>query len=191
MAATLSVRNESPFAGSAGQVVTLVPPAGVTPVAAAGPGECTVATTVVCPVPALAGGATVRIVVVLRGDAPGAATVTAILSPDDGPANDAASTGLTVVAPASTPAVALAPSSTATVVERCRVPRTRGQTLGVARLLLRAAGCTPSRVTRPKARRGRKLGRLAVASTNPAAGQVRPRGTRVALRLREIRSSRR
>ncbi len=66
---------------------------------------------------------------------------------------------------------------------RCRVPRLRGKSLAVARRALRAAGCSPGKVSKPKGAKGK----LVVRSSSPGAGSIRPAGAKVSLRLRKGR----
>ncbi len=86
------------------------------------------------------------------------------------PLQEAAPTG---VIPAATPAPLVIPS--------CKVPKLAGKTLAKAKKALQAAGCKLGKVTRPKAKKGRKLPALVVKSSNPAAGS-RTAGS-VALKL--------
>ncbi len=55
-------------------------------------------------------------------------------------------------------------------VPTCKVPKLTGKTLGQATAALGAAHCSLGKVTKPKARKGKKLGPLAVKSSNPTAG---------------------
>lgn len=66
---------------------------------------------------------------------------------------------------------------------RCIVPKLAGKTLGRAKAALRAAHCKVGKVHKPKRRQGRKLGRLVVKSSNPAAGTNLAAGSAVDLRL--------
>jgi hypothetical protein len=52
----------------------------------------------------------------------------------------------------------------------CRVPKLAGKTLARAKSALKAAGCGVGKVTKPKAKKGKKLGPLVVKTSNPAAG---------------------
>jgi hypothetical protein len=77
----------------------------------------------------------------------------------------------------------------ATPAPVCLVPKLTHKTLAQARTLLLRAGCTLGKVTRPKVRRGHKLGALAVAGQSPAAGRSVARGTEVALHLAQVKAS--
>jgi thermitase len=52
----------------------------------------------------------------------------------------------------------------------CTVPKLAGKTQSQATSALAAAGCTLGKVTKPKAKKGHKLGKLVVKSSTPAAG---------------------
>ncbi len=54
----------------------------------------------------------------------------------------------------------------------CKVPKLAGETLGQATAALKAAHCTLGKVKKPKAKKGHRLGPLAVKSTNPAPGSL-------------------
>jgi len=58
----------------------------------------------------------------------------------------------------------------------CQVPKLAGETLGQASAALKAAHCTLGKVKKPKAKKGHKLGPLAVKSTNPAPGSLSSSG---------------
>jgi subtilisin family serine protease len=58
----------------------------------------------------------------------------------------------------------------------CKVPKLTGKTLSQATAALGAAHCSLGKVTKPKARKGTKLGPLIVKSANPAEGSVPPSG---------------
>jgi hypothetical protein len=62
----------------------------------------------------------------------------------------------------------------------CKVPKLRGLSLGKARSALGRAYCKLGKVSKPK---GKKLGPLVVKSSSPAAGALRPEGTKVNLKL--------
>jgi subtilisin family serine protease len=64
----------------------------------------------------------------------------------------------------------------------CKVPKLAGKTLAQAQAALGGAGCRVGRVTRPKARPGRKSPALVVRSSSPAAGATAP-GAVVSLTL--------
>lgn len=68
-------------------------------------------------------------------------------------------------------------------VVACVVPKLVGKTLGQARTALKAAKCALGKVTRPKAKKGKKLGPLVVKSTSPGAGRKLAAGGKVNLRL--------
>jgi hypothetical protein len=65
----------------------------------------------------------------------------------------------------------------------CIVPKLAGKTLARAKVALKAADCAVGEVTKPKARKGRKLGPLVVKSSKPSAGKVLKVGSKVDLRL--------
>jgi hypothetical protein len=67
----------------------------------------------------------------------------------------------------------------------CVVPKLKGKSLKQARSALSAAHCALGRVSRPKARKGHKLGPLVVKSFSPAAGTTLPAGGKVDLRLKK------
>jgi subtilisin family serine protease len=52
----------------------------------------------------------------------------------------------------------------------CKVPKLAGKTLGQATAAIRAAHCSLGKVTKPKAKKGHRLGALVVKSSNPAPG---------------------
>jgi hypothetical protein len=66
---------------------------------------------------------------------------------------------------------------------KCRVPQLKGKSLRSAKTALGRAHCKLGRVTKPRPRRGHRLGPLVVARQSPKAGSVRTKGTKVALRL--------
>lgn len=123
-----------------------------------------------------------------------AVTVTAETSPDVAPP-------VVVDPPVTVPPVVLAPpvvtlppvlvpqAPTPPAAKRCRVPTLKGRTLSAARSRLRRAHCALGKVTTPKRRtvRGKrvKLRPLVVARQSVRAGQLRKRGTRIAVRMRE------
>jgi beta-lactam-binding protein with PASTA domain len=72
----------------------------------------------------------------------------------------------------------------------CIVPTLQGKSLKKARSALEAAHCALGRVTRPKARAGRKPGPLVVRSSNPGPGATLPAGAKVDLRLGKPRRRR-
>ncbi len=67
---------------------------------------------------------------------------------------------------------------------RCVVPRLRGLSLSRARRALSAAHCRLGRVTRPRARRGRRLPPLVVRSSRPGTGAVLAENASVAVTLK-------
>lgn len=67
--------------------------------------------------------------------------------------------------------------------EQCRVPRLAGKSLRGARSALTASHCLLGRVSRPKPRKGRKLGPLVVRRSLPGAGSALPMGSKVDLKL--------
>ncbi len=66
---------------------------------------------------------------------------------------------------------------------KCHVPRLKNLPLGRAKRALRKAHCGIGRITKPHHRKGKRLGPLVVKSSRPGAGAVRPKGTKVSLRL--------
>ncbi len=58
----------------------------------------------------------------------------------------------------------------------CKVPNLIGTSLGQAKTKLTAAHCRLGKVTKPKARKGHKLGALVVKSSNPAPGSLTSSG---------------
>jgi hypothetical protein len=65
----------------------------------------------------------------------------------------------------------------------CIVPELAGKTLSRAKAALKAAGCAVGKVTKPKARTGKKLGPLIVKSSKPSAGKTLEVGSEVNLKL--------
>ena len=65
------------------------------------------------------------------------------------------------------------------------MPKLKGKTLSQATTALRKANCALGNVTKPKKPKHRKLRKLIVSRSNPGAGSVRARGTKVALTLVE------
>lgn len=65
----------------------------------------------------------------------------------------------------------------------CIVPKLSGRTVGRARAALRAAHCSVGIVSKPKPRKGKRLGRLVVKSSTPPAGTTLTAGSTVDLRL--------
>ncbi|HEV7773614.1 MAG TPA: S8 family serine peptidase [Conexibacter sp.] len=80
-------------------------------------------------------------------------------------------------------------ATTATVV--CVVPRLAGLSLAKAKAALTAAHCALGRVTKPRARRGRRLPALVVKSSSPAIGSRGAAGTKVALTMKAKPAARR
>jgi beta-lactam-binding protein with PASTA domain len=68
-------------------------------------------------------------------------------------------------------------------VEGCIVPKLKGKTPGQAKSAIKAAHCTLGKVTKPKAKKGKKLGPLVVKSSKPGAGTVLAEGSKVNLKL--------
>lgn len=66
---------------------------------------------------------------------------------------------------------------------QCVVSKVKGLSLSQAKSALTKAHCKVGKVTKPKARKGKKLGPLVVKSSSPAAGAVRADGTKVSLTL--------
>jgi hypothetical protein len=65
----------------------------------------------------------------------------------------------------------------------CIVPTLVGKTLARAKSALKTAGCAVGNVTKPRARKGKKLGPLVVKSSKPGAGANLPADSKVDLRL--------
>lgn len=65
----------------------------------------------------------------------------------------------------------------------CIVPKLAGKTLGRAKAALAAAHCSVGKVTKPKARKGKKLGPLVVKSSTPSRGTALRFGGKVNLKL--------
>ncbi len=59
---------------------------------------------------------------------------------------------------------------------QCVVPKLAGKSLGQATAALAAAHCSLGTVTKPKAKKGHRLGRLVVKSSNPAPGSAASSG---------------
>lgn len=66
---------------------------------------------------------------------------------------------------------------------RCVVPKLAGKKLARAKAALRDAHCAVGVVTKPKARKGKRLGQLVVKSSTPSAGQILGVGGKVSLTL--------
>jgi subtilisin family serine protease len=65
----------------------------------------------------------------------------------------------------------------------CTVPKLKGKSLAKAKAALAAAHCKLGKVTKPKKRKGRKLPKLVVRSSKPAAGTVLAAESKVAVKL--------
>ena len=74
-------------------------------------------------------------------------------------------------------------SSAASPPPSCVVPKLTGKSPSQARTALTAAHCALGKVSKPKARKGHKLGALVVKSSSPAAGANLPAGGKVSLKL--------
>ncbi|HEX3733545.1 MAG TPA: IPT/TIG domain-containing protein [Solirubrobacterales bacterium] len=72
----------------------------------------------------------------------------------------------------------------APVEVRCVVPALKGLSLSAAKSALTGAHCGLGTITKPKAKKGQKLGALIVKSSSPEAGAGGPEGTKVDLKLR-------
>ncbi len=66
---------------------------------------------------------------------------------------------------------------------RCVVPKLAGKKLARAKAALRDAHCAVGVVTKPRARKGKRLGQLVVKSSTPSAGQILGVGGKVDLVL--------
>jgi IPT/TIG domain/PASTA domain/Divergent InlB B-repeat domain len=91
--------------------------------------------------------------------------------------------------PASAPEPPVNPTPTQPLVEnlplpfQCVVPKLKGLSLGKARSTLTKAHCKIGEVSKPKPRKGKKLGPLVVRSSKPGAGATLPAESKVALQL--------
>lgn len=65
----------------------------------------------------------------------------------------------------------------------CIVPKVVGKRLKAAKRRIKAAGCKVGKVTKPKARKGKKLRPLVVKSSKPSAGTILEVGSKVNLKL--------
>jgi beta-lactam-binding protein with PASTA domain len=65
----------------------------------------------------------------------------------------------------------------------CVVPGLKGLSLAKAKAALTKALCTVGKVTKPKAKKGKKLGALAVKTSKPGAGTILPAASKVDLKL--------
>ncbi|HEY6550042.1 MAG TPA: PASTA domain-containing protein [Solirubrobacterales bacterium] len=65
----------------------------------------------------------------------------------------------------------------------CVVPKLAGKKLKAAKREIKAAGCKVGKVTKPKARKGKKRGPLVVKSSKPSAGTILNVGSEVNLKL--------
>jgi hypothetical protein len=65
----------------------------------------------------------------------------------------------------------------------CVVPKLRGVAFGKAKSALKSAHCTLGKVTKLKAKKGKKRGPLVVKSSKPGAGMVLPENSKVDLKL--------
>ena len=68
-------------------------------------------------------------------------------------------------------------------ITHCTVPRLAAKSIAAARSALTAAHCSLGRVQRPKPRKGKRPGPLAVRASRPAAGSVLAQGAKVELVL--------
>ncbi len=123
---------------------------------------------------------------------------TAATAAGSGQATGAATAGIGGLSPATTyhyrlvATNAVGPSTTADAVfttaslppppPSCKVPKLAGKTLGRAKVALSAAHCKLGKVTKPKAKRGRKLPALVVKTSAPRAG-AKPASGKVNLTL--------
>jgi beta-lactam-binding protein with PASTA domain len=65
----------------------------------------------------------------------------------------------------------------------CVVPKLKGKALGQAKSVLKAAHCTLGKVTKPKAKKGKKTAPLVVKSSKPGAGATLSEGAKVGIKL--------
>ena len=131
---------------------------------------CAFTTSLSCPIGALAKGASQPFVVVVKGTQVGAQTLTASVAGSTIDPNTANN---------SVPA-------TVTVEQRvplvCTVPSLKGLTKGVAKKLLAATHCKLGKVTKKKAKKGK---RGTVIKQSPKAGTVLPAGSVVKVTVRK------
>lgn len=66
---------------------------------------------------------------------------------------------------------------------RCVVPKLAGKKLARAKAALRDANCAVGVVTKPRARKGKRIGQLVVKSSTPSAGSILAAGGKVRLTL--------
>jgi subtilisin family serine protease len=62
------------------------------------------------------------------------------------------------------------------VIPSCKVPKLSGETLAQAKAALGSAGCRVGKVSKPKARKGRRTPALVVRSSSPGTGATAPGG---------------
>jgi hypothetical protein len=67
---------------------------------------------------------------------------------------------------------------------KCVVPKLKGDPLPKAKRLLRSAHCAIGKVSKPKARKHHKLGKLVVSRSTPGAAAKLAGGSKVGLKLR-------
>jgi hypothetical protein len=67
---------------------------------------------------------------------------------------------------------------------KCVVPKLKGDSLAKAKKLLRSAHCAIGKVSKPKARKHHKLGKLVVSRSTPGAAAKLAGGSKVGLKLR-------
>jgi hypothetical protein len=96
-------------------------------------------------------------------------------------ANTTVTAALNLAQPTIAADTTVTPTSTENV--QCKVPKLKGLALGAARSAITRAHCKVGQIHKPKAKKGKKLGPLVVRSSSPAAGAVRPAGTKVGLTL--------
>jgi hypothetical protein len=65
----------------------------------------------------------------------------------------------------------------------CVVPKLKGKSLEAAKSALKKAHCKTGAVTKPKAKKGKKLGPLVVKSSKPNEGATLPENSKVDLKL--------
>ncbi len=68
-------------------------------------------------------------------------------------------------------------------VVHCVVPKLKGDSLAKARLALGAAHCLLGKISRPKAKKNQRLGKLIVSRSTPGAGAKLASGSRIGLKL--------
>jgi uncharacterized repeat protein (TIGR01451 family) len=177
----MTVSNDG-LAGAPATTVAATLPSGLQYVSAR-PLSCAFSTSLSCPFGTLAGGSSREMWMSVKGVAAGPQTVQGTASASAGdinPANNGASTTLTVKDPPTPPAAAPPGPVQAASAPSCKVPSLSGLTTELARRVATAAGCKVGKLSRKKVRTG-KTGR--VVAQKPAAGTSVPTGTAIDVTL--------